>query len=38
MDIKLEAMQTENDNTRLLHFPVTPSLAEKLNDQREKLD
>ncbi len=37
-DVVLEAMRTDDENVRLLPFPVSESLAEKLNDQRERLD
>jgi hypothetical protein len=36
--IVLEAMHTDDDNVRMLPFPVTEVLASKLDDQRAKLD
>lgn len=37
-DVVLEAMQTDDENVQLLPFPVSESLAEKLDDQRKRLD
>jgi hypothetical protein len=36
-EITLEAMRTDDDNVRVLPFPVTEGLAAKLDDQRERL-
>jgi hypothetical protein len=38
VEVVLEAMHTDDENVRMLPFPITESLALKLDDQRQKLD
>lgn len=37
-NVALGAMQTDDENVRLLPFPVSEALAQKLDEQRERLD